>query len=142
MIILTNYNDDQLMLQGLRAGARGYLLKDVDLSTLLRAIQTAARGEALIQPNMMERILALIDPPVASLRSQRAGDLTEREIEVLTHVARGERSKEIAASLGVTERTVTSYLTTIYTKLGVDSRASAVAVAMEWGILPRHREPL
>jgi len=67
--------------------------------------------------------------------------LTQREQEVLAGVARGERSKEIAAHLGITERTVRAYLTNIYTKLNVDSRASAIAVAMERGLLLQQPEP-
>jgi two-component system, NarL family, response regulator YdfI len=146
VIILTNYNEDNLMLRGLQAGARGYLLKDADLDILLRAIQTAARGEMLVQPEIMTRILSHLPPAEAPLtrtpepkprhsHSHKSIELTEREHEVLARVAQGERSKEIAAALGLTERTVSSYLTTIYNKLGVDSRASAVAVAIERGIL-------
>ncbi len=78
----------------------------------------AARGEMLLQPGQMERVLA-------------------REREVLAGIARGERSKEIAARLGITRRTVESYLNSIYIRLNVDSRAAAVAVAIEHGLLPR-----
>lgn len=144
VIILTTYNEDHLMIRGMQAGARGYLLKDADLEVLLQAIRTAARGEMAIQPEVMERILsyaaqASTTPRAATSRSRNALDLTEREREVLAGVARGERSKEIAVRLGITERTVGAYLTTIYNKLGVDSRASAVAVAMERGLLPRQQ---
>lgn len=140
IIILTNYNEDDLMLRGLQAGARGYLLKDTNLDVLLRAIESAARGEMLVQPETMERLLSHLAPSTQRSMSSRprvSPGLTERERDVLARVAQGERSKEIAAALGLTERTVSSYLTTIYNKLGVDSRASAVAVAMERGILPR-----
>lgn len=78
-----------------------------------------------------------VGTPSSRIRIQPA--LSEREVEVLSGVARGERSKEIAARLNITERTVASYLTSIYAKLGVDSRASAVAVAIERGILPTQR---
>lgn len=143
VLILTNYNEDDLMIRGLQAGAQGYLLKDTDLEQLLQAIRQAARGETLVQPEIMQRVLALAAQtfsPQQSARRARNQDLTAREREILVRVAQGERSKEIAAHLGLTERTVGAYLTTIYAKLGVDSRASAVAVAIERGLLPRQRE--
>jgi NarL family two-component system response regulator YdfI len=145
VILLTTYNEDDLMLQGLQAGACGYLLKDTPVKTLLDAIQMAARAEMLIQPEMMARILAHANQtvreehltPLSAHTSQipKSMELTRREQEVLIGVAHGERSKEIALRLGITERTVRAYLTNIYTKLNVDSRASAVAVAMERGLL-------
>mgnify|MGYP003622962433 CR=1 FL=1 len=136
VLILTTYNEDNLIMQALRAGARGYLLKDADVEILLRSIERAALGEMLIQPEMMERILAYTDR-TSSTHSPKQGELTQKELEVLASVANGERSKEIAKHLGISERTVWAYLTTIYNKLGVDSRASAVAVALERGLLPR-----
>lgn len=136
VIILTTYNEDELMVRGLQAGACGYLLKDVGRSTLLDAIRTAARGETLFQPEIMARILAHISLTSGSTNVSIPLGLTEREKAVLSAVAQGERSKEIALRLGITERTVRGHLTNIYTKLGVDSRASAVAVALERGILP------
>ena len=143
VLILTNYNEDDLMIRGLQAGAQGYLLKDTDLEQLLQAIRHAARGETRVPPEIMQRVLALAaqaSSPQRSAGRQKNQDLTERERDILVRVAQGERSKEIAAHLGLTERTVGAYLTTIYTKLGVDSRASAVAVAIERGLLPRQRE--
>ena len=138
VVILTTYNEDDLMIRGLRAGACGYLLKDTNRETLFNAIRTAARGETLLQPEMMTRLLSHTVSNESRFlpTSSRGGlELTEREREVLTRVAHGERSKEIAARLGITERTVKAHLASIYTKLDVDSRASAVAVAIERGIL-------
>jgi NarL family two-component system response regulator YdfI len=135
VIILTTYNEDELMIRGLRAGARGYLLKDTDVEVLLQAIERVARGETLIQPEVMERVLLHAERAVKALPPKQP-ELTPRELDVLTGVARGERTKEIARRLGVSERTAWAYLTSIYNKLGVDSRASAVAVAMERGLLP------
>jgi NarL family two-component system response regulator YdfI len=138
IVILTTYNEDDLMLRGLRAGACGYLLKDTDRETLFHAIRAAARGDLLLQSETMARILARIaDVPHPTPSRSQIEDLTEREREVLQAVARGERSKEIASRLGISLRTVGSHLTSIYTKLGVDSRASAVAVGIERGLLSR-----
>lgn len=133
VVILTTYDEDELMVQGLRAGARGYLLKDTDRETLFQAVQLAARGDMLIQPEIMARILAhgSSEPPAMSAHEA----LTEREREILQAIARGERSKEIAARLGIGIRTVGSHITNIYLKLNVDSRASAVAEALERGLL-------
>jgi len=142
VVILTTYNEDDLVLRGLRAGARGYLLKDMSSSTLVATIHAAARGEILLQPEIMARVMArtiaqAADPDGRGASAARgAGELTEREREVLAGVARGERSKEIATRLGVTESTVKAHLATIYGKLDVDSRVSAVAVAMARGLLP------
>lgn len=147
VVILTTYNDDNLVLRGIRGGACGYLLKDCDLETLLNTLRAAARGETLLQPDVMARLSQILPPHAAAQpRSQytsrqlRPFELTEREREILAAVARGERSKEIALRLGLTRRTVDTYLTAIYNKLGVDSRASAVAIALEQNLLPRQDE--
>jgi len=140
VLLLTTYDEDELLLQGLQAGACGYMLKDTPLETLLNAIHTAARGEMLIQPEIMARLLSHTDSASRGTSSSSSHlfspqELTKREREVLTGVAQGERSKEIALRLGITERTVRSYLTSIYNKLDVDSRSSAVAVAVARGLL-------
>jgi len=140
LVILTTYNEDWLMLRSLQAGACGYLLKDTSRETLLDAIRTAARGETLLQPEVLSRLLAQtsgVRQTSGAPLGKVAGSvtLTEREQEVLRGITRGERSKEIAAHLGITERTVKTYLSSIYTKLEVDSRAAAVAKALASGLL-------
>ncbi|WKZ41666.1 MAG: response regulator transcription factor [Anaerolineales bacterium] len=133
VVILTTFNEDDLMFRGLQAGARGYLLKDTDRSTLFDTIRAAARGETLLKPEIMRRVLSQANAPKAT--SSEPTHLTERELEVLKAVARGERSKEIAVHLGISERTVKAHLANIYEKLGVDSRAAAIAVAAQRGLL-------
>jgi two-component system, NarL family, response regulator YdfI len=143
IIVLTTYDDDELLLRSLHVGVRGYLLKDCGLETVLHAIERAARGEMLLQPDVMQRVLdyaARRNAPAFSSSGNGEIQLTEREREVLVGIAAGERSKEIGARLGITRRTVESYLNSIYIKLHVDSRAAAVAVAMERGLLPQRRE--
>src|SRR5579883_954632 len=143
VVILTTYNEDDLMVRGLRSGACGYLLKDTNRETLFHAIRAAARGEVLLQPKMLARVFALTSSQAKdatpSLDTVPGMELTEREREILQRVARGERSKEIAARLGISIRTVGAHLASIYAKLGVDSRASAVAIAIERGLIA-HRE--
>src|SRR5512146_128711 len=143
VVILTTFNEDELMLRGLQAGAKGYLLKDTGREALFNAIRAAARGETLLKPEIMARLLNFAQtkspsraPAAAEGSSASRGPaLSEREKEVLAGVARGERSKEIAARLGISERTVKAHLDSIYNKLGVDSRAAAVSAALQRGLL-------
>ncbi|ASR47373.1 DNA-binding response regulator [Paenibacillus kribbensis] len=136
IIILTTYNEDDLMIQGLSLGAKGYLLKDTSRENLFRTIESALRGETLLQPEITARVFANTSKK-ESEREQREDTsiLTEKEILILQSVARGLRSKEIAFDMGISERTVKAHLTNIYNKLGVDSRSEAVAVSLERGIL-------
>jgi NarL family two-component system response regulator YdfI len=133
VVILTTFNEDDLMMRGLRLGAKGYLLKDTDRETLFNTIRAASRGETLLRPEIMARVLA--QGKEANTSTSAPADLTGRELEVLRGVAQGERSKEIAFRLGITERTVKAHLASIYNRLGVDSRAAAIAVAAQRGIL-------
>lgn len=133
VVILTTFNEDELMLRGLQAGAHGYLLKDTGRNTLFDTIRAAARGETLLKPEIMARVLSQANTP--KKESNEPVNLTDRELEVLISVARGERSKEIAVQLGISERTVKAHLASIYNKLGVDSRAAAIAVAAQSGLL-------
>jgi NarL family two-component system response regulator YdfI len=136
VVILTTFNEDELMLRGLQEGARGYLLKDTDRIALFDTIRAAARGETLLKPEIMAKVLALASGrDKTGVKSSATVELTDREMEVLTAVAKGERSKEVAYQLGISERTVKAHLASIYEKLGVDSRAGAISVAMQKGIL-------
>lgn len=135
VLLLTTYNDDDLIMRGLQAGAHGYLLKDTSGSTLLNAIRSAARGEILVRPEILVRVLSHTTP--AAHASPGTIALTRREREVLIGLAQGERRKEIALRLHISERTVRAYLTNLYTKLNVDSRSAAVAAAYELGLLTR-----
>lgn len=137
LVILTTYNEDELMVRGLQAGARGYLLKDTTRQRLFDTLRAAARGEALLDPETLARVLKQAPGIQAQsgLSPQGETRLTRREREVLSGVARGERSKEIALHLSISERTVKAYLASIYEKLGVDSRAAAIAAASKLGLL-------
>jgi len=136
VVILTTFNEDELMLRGLQAGARGYLLKDTDRSTLFDTIRAATRGETLLKPEIMARVLS--QKSITRSETIEPVNLTDRELEVLKAVAQGARSKEIAVQLGISERTVKAHLASIYEKLGVDSRAAAIAVAAQKGLLKEH----
>lgn len=125
LIILTTYDTDEDIYQGLRSGAKGYLLKDADRQAILDAIRTVARGQSYI-PSLVASKLA---------NRIQGEDLTEREMMVLTHIARGLSNKEIARELGVTEGTVKFYSNALYSKLGVSSRAGAIHAAAERGLI-------
>jgi NarL family two-component system response regulator YdfI len=133
VVILTTFNEDDLMMRGLRAGAKGYLLKDTDRETLFNTIRAAARGQTLLKPEVIARVL--LQTGAAGTAAPVQTDLTGRELEVLRAVAQGERSKEIALRLGISERTVKAHLASIYNRLGVDSRAAAIAVASRRGLI-------
>jgi len=135
IVILTTFNEDDLMIRGLQSGARGYLLKDTNRENLLDTIHAAAKGETLLKPEMLARVLAAKTNPIPTPVSPADSMLTERELEVLQAAARGERNKEIAYNLGITERTVKAHLASIYQKFGVDSRAAAVAIGAQKGLL-------
>src|SRR5512137_1506705 len=140
IVILTTYNEDALMIEGLRSGARSYLLKDTRRQVLFDTLRAASRGESLLSPEVIAKVVgrsggATKATPKVTTVSEIA--LTDREQQVLIGVARGERSKEIAARLGITERTVKAHLASIYNKFGVDSRAAAIAVASQRGLLPQ-----
>ena len=134
IIILTTYNEDEMMINGLALVAKGYLLKDTSRESLFRSIDSAMRGEMLLSEEMLERVM------VAKLKSQQEVKedvklLSDKESYILQCVAKGYKSKEIAFDMNIGERTVKAHLTNIYNKLGVDSRSQAVATALDRGIL-------
>jgi DNA-binding NarL/FixJ family response regulator len=135
-IILTTFDDDQLVLAGLKAGARGYLLKDVSLEQLVEAVKTVAAGGSLIAPMVTQRLLAGVGRMQNQFTSLEQPDpLTERETEILRLMSGGYSNKEIANSLGVAEGTVKNHVSNILSKLGVRDRTRAVLKALELGIV-------
>lgn len=135
-IILTTFDDDQLVLAGLKAGARGYLLKDVSLEQLVDAVKTVAGGGSLVQPVVTQRLLSGLQHMQNEFASlDRPDPLTERETEILRLMAGGYSNKEIANSLGVAEGTVKNHVSNILSKLGVRDRTRAVLKAFELGIV-------
>lgn len=135
-IILTTFDDDQLLLAGLKAGARGYLLKDVSLDQLVDAVKTVAAGGSLVQPMVTQRLLHGLERMQNQFASLDQPDpLTERETEILRLMAGGYSNKEIANSLGVAEGTVKNHVSNILSKLGVRDRTRAVLKAFELGLV-------
>ncbi len=127
VLILTTYETDNDILRAVQAGATGYLLKDADPESLVRAIRSAADGETVLAPPVASRLLGRMQSPDEAL--------TPRELEILARVAQGESNRRIARSSSISEATVKSHLVHIYTKLGVDSRTQAVQAARDRGLL-------
>jgi DNA-binding NarL/FixJ family response regulator len=131
-IILTTFDDDDLVLAGIKAGAKGYLLKDVSLDQLVDAIQTVSSGGSLVQPAMTQRLLSGLEHMRNEFVSlERPDPLTDRETEILRLMASGFSNKEIAGSLGVAEGTIKNHVSNILSKLGVRDRTRAVLKAFE-----------
>jgi len=133
-IILTTFDDDELVLAGIHSGAKGYLLKDVALADLVSAIRTVAEGGTIVKPAVTQRLLkglANLENDFSSL--DQPDPLTERETEILRLMAGGYSNKEIANSLGVAEGTVKNHVSNILSKMGVRDRTRAVLKAFELG---------
>lgn len=131
VLILTNFMDDDRIREALRAGATGYLLKDVLRQELLRAIETVARGQPYLHPEVQRQLMKeAFGPPVSPL-----DELTNRERQVLVGLASGESNKEIAARLGVSEGTVKGYVSGVFVKLGVADRTQAALFAVKHGLI-------
>jgi DNA-binding NarL/FixJ family response regulator len=133
-LLLTTFDDDAVVLEGVRAGAKGYLLKDVTLEELLDAIRALASGETRIRPAVSERVVCElagrrgVEPPATDR-------LTERETEVLRLLGGGYSNREIALALSVAEGTIKNHVSRVLSKLGVRDRTRAVFKAIELGYL-------
>jgi DNA-binding NarL/FixJ family response regulator len=137
VVILTIYTDDERVFSAIKAGARGYVLKDSPPHETIAAVRAVARGEALLHPTLVGRVMA----EFGRLSTQRAADnavfaeLTEREREVLTEIGRGKRNKEIADALFISEKTVKNHISNIFSKLEVNTRAEAALLAARQGLV-------
>jgi DNA-binding NarL/FixJ family response regulator len=133
-IILTTFDDDEMVLAGIKAGARGYLLKDVSLEELVNAVRTVAQGGSMIKPAVTQRLLQGLENLKTDFSSlDRPDPLTDRETEILRLMAGGYSNKEIANSLGVAEGTIKNHVSNILSKMGVRDRTRAVLKAFEMG---------
>jgi DNA-binding NarL/FixJ family response regulator len=127
VVVLTSFSDRERILDAIDAGAIGYLLKDAEPDELLRGIRAAARGESPLDPKAASTVLARA--------SDRSGDLTEREEEVLRLVGAGMPNKVIARRLGISEKTVKAHLTSVFNRLGVTDRTQAALWAQRRGLV-------
>jgi DNA-binding NarL/FixJ family response regulator len=132
VLVLTTFDTEADVLPAIEAGATGYMLKDAPRAELLRAVRAAARGESVLSPAVVSRVLA-------SVRSPQEDPLSDRELEVLGLVSRGATNREAARRLFISEATVKTHLLHIYAKLGVSDRAAAVAEGFNRGLLTPER---
>lgn len=133
ILILTTFDDDELVLKAIRLGAKGYLLKDVSLEQLTEAVRTLAQGGTLVKPAITERVLRGLGRLAPTAGGWTSEQLTERETEVLRLLAGGYSNKEIAQALFLAEGTVKNHISHILGKMGVRDRTRAVLKALELG---------
>ena len=138
VLVVTMYDDDDSVFAAMRAGARGYLLKDADQEDLLRAIQAVSRGEAIFSPAIARRLMGYFTALHACARGAGAAapfpDLTAREREILALIAEGRNNAAIAARLSLSLKTVQNHVSNILSKLQVADRAQAIVRAREAGL--------
>lgn len=133
IVIITTFDLDEYVFAALRAGAKGFLLKDAGTELLTEAVRSAANGDALIAPNITVRLLEAFSRAEPASRPQPAEPLTDREEQVLIEVARGRSNSEIAASLYITLSTVKSHIASLMTKLGARNRVEIAIWAHQTG---------
>lgn len=138
VIILTTFDDDEYIFEGLRAGALGYLLKDVSGTELAEAVRKVAAGGALIEPSVARKVIAefaRLEPATRPVNAGLPDPLSEREVEILRLLAQGLTNKVIAQRLHLAEGTVKNYVSNVLDKLGVSDRTQAALRGSELGLL-------
>jgi DNA-binding NarL/FixJ family response regulator len=137
VLVITMFDDDNSVFAAMRAGARGYLLKDADKDEVVRAIVAVEKGEAIFSPAIAIRMMQYFAAPFASLKKNQPSEfshLTERELEILNLIAQGDNNNTIANKLSLSIKTVQNYVSSILTKLQLADRAQAIVRAREAGL--------
>jgi DNA-binding NarL/FixJ family response regulator len=135
VIILTGHEEDEHVFEGIKAGAQGYLLKDSEPEDLSRAIHTVYAGDTIIAPDLAQKMLTTFEGGRPGGRAHLAPPLTERELEVIKALAQGMSDRQIAHSLGISEKTVRNHTSNIYRKLHIFDRTQAVIYAVREGVI-------
>jgi DNA-binding NarL/FixJ family response regulator len=135
VIILTAHEEDEQVFEGMKAGAQGYLLKDAEPEDLSRAIRTVYAGDTIIAPDLAQKMLNTFESGKSSGSSRLMPPLTERELEVIRALAQGKSDRQIANSLGISEKTVRNHTSNIYRKLHIFDRTQAVIYAIREGVI-------
>jgi DNA-binding NarL/FixJ family response regulator len=131
VIMLTSYAEDEMLFSAIRAGAAGYVLKQIGSDALVKAIEAAARGEATLDPSLTQRVFSEVRRAIQNEEEAAFSDLSPQEMQVLALIAEGRTNREIAESLFLSEGTVRNYVSSILYKLGVSNRAEAAAYAVQ-----------
>jgi DNA-binding NarL/FixJ family response regulator len=134
ILVLTMYDDDSSVFAAIRAGARGYLLKEANRNEIIRAIQAVGDGEAIFSPTIARRMMYYFEAKSKQVQVDVFPQLTEREREVLDHIARGENNAGIATVLGLNQKTIRNHVSNILSKLHASDRAHAIIMAREAGL--------
>ena len=134
VLIVTMFEDDASLFTAVRAGARGFVLKDAERADILRAIRAVGQGEAIFSPAVASRLLDYLTTPVQNLAATEFPELTDREREILELMARGLRNADIARRLVLSPRTVRNYVSSVFAKLRVADRAHAIIRARQAGL--------
>ncbi len=131
ILILTSFADDEMLFAAIRAGAVGYVLKQVGRAELMRAIEAAVRGEATLDPSLTQKLFSEMRRSMQREEASAFDELTTQEMQVLSLIAEGNTNRNIADSLFLSEGTVRNYVSSILSKLGVSNRAEAAAYAIQ-----------
>jgi DNA-binding NarL/FixJ family response regulator len=131
VVMLTSYADDDLLFAAIRAGASGYVLKQIGSGELIQAVEAAARGEATLDPSLTQRVFSEVRRSIQKEEQAAFGELTSQEMQVLALIAEGKTNREIADALFLSEGTVRNYVSSILSKLEVSNRAEAAAYAVQ-----------
>ena len=135
VVILTGHEEDEHVFEGIKAGAQGYLLKDSEPEDLSRAIHTVFAGDTIIAPDLAQKMLNTFEGGRLEGGAHLAPPLTDRELEVIKALARGMSDRQIARSLGISEKTVRNHTSNIYRKLHIFDRTQAVIYAVREGVI-------
>jgi DNA-binding NarL/FixJ family response regulator len=134
ILILTVFEDDSSVFPAIRAGARGYLLKNSEQDELLRAINTVAAGGAVFSPGIAQKVLSFLSMPQVQSPVSIFDELTEREREILEWIARGKNNSEIATNLNLSVKTISNYISNVLLKVHATDRAKLMLMALDAGI--------
>ena len=140
VLVITMFEDDSSVFAAMRAGARGYVLKDAEREEILRAIRAVSHGEAIFSPAIASRLMTFLSPRRVPSTEETFPDLTERERDVLDLIAQGKSNAEIGRALQLSTKTVANYVSTILTKLQITDRAEAIIRARDAGMGQDTRE--
>ncbi len=134
VLVVTMYEDDDLVFSAMRAGARGYILKGANQTEVLRAIRAVANGEVIFGPTIARRVMSFLSAPRPATPVRLFPQLTERETEVLSFITQGRTNEEIAQQLVLSLKTIRNHVSNIFSKLQVADRAQAVILARDAGL--------
>jgi len=135
VLVLTTFDEDEDIQEAIRAGAAGYLLKDISPEELRRAVRIVAGGEALLAPAITRRVMQQLVTNIGSLKPELLKELTERECEILRHIGLGQSNDEIAQELVISPATARTYVSRLLAKLNARDRSQLVIIAYESGLL-------